>query len=103
MTEILKSDESAATSRATKQSGVDQLAELEKRAAGVAERIREKNSELRELVSRQRKTEAQIRELKDKQLNDFLKASGIGEFSPDAWRAAESEIKAILARNSSKR
>jgi hypothetical protein len=100
MTETTKAVESS-TKGAEKggaSQGGDQLAELEKRAAANATRIREKSEELKELATRQRTIEAKIQEVKERQFREFLKTSGFGDFGPDVWRSAEAEIKTLLAR-----
>ena len=81
----------------------DQLAELERRAAANATKIREKGEELKELAARQRTIETKIQEVKERQFRDFLKTSGFDEFGPDVWRSAEAEIKSLLARAAEKK
>lgn len=76
----------------------DLLAELERKLSGFDQRIREKSDELKQLTARRRKVEQEIRDAKEKQLRDFIKSSQLDSFSPDAWRAAEAEIKAALER-----
>ena len=101
MSETTTSTETAAkAAKASKAvAAQEQLSALEKRSASIAEKIQEKNRELRDLLAQQRKIDAQVREAKDRHLSDYLKETGLGQFSPEAWRAAEADIKALLAKN----
>lgn len=78
----------------------DPLSELERKHAKELEKAKFHETESRSWSTKARATAAQMREIKEKRVHDFIKTAGLADISPEAWKAAEASIKAALAKAS---
>ena len=76
----------------------DPLSELEKKHAKELEKVRFHDSESKIWSAKARATAAQMREIKEKRIHDFIKTSGLTDIRPEAWEASKAAIKAVLEK-----
>ncbi len=82
----------------TKTASEEQIAAEKKERRTLDQRIEEAAEVLKRLQEQKRKQERALREQNEKELRELLRVEKLDDFDPATWRAAITEIRAVLER-----